>query len=220
MFTVIIVVHEFGHVLMGIIYKWKIDKIILLPFGALTIFHEDLNRLIKEEFLIVIMGPLFQIIFTFLGYYLGFGEVFINYSMAILTFNLLPIFPLDGSKILNILLNKITSFKKSHLLTIYISVLIILICIVKWKFNLILLLIFSFIFLKLFEEYHNHLNIFNRFLLERYSKCFNFRKSKIIKSMDLTKMKRDYKHVFYNGKKYISEHERLSKRFDFNRKVW
>ena len=69
-FSLIILVHEFGHILMGIRYGWKIEKVILLPFGALTIFHEDLNRKIKEEFWIVIMGPLFQIVFTLIIYYI------------------------------------------------------------------------------------------------------------------------------------------------------
>ena len=54
---------------MGVIFKWNIEKVILLPFGALTIFNEDLNRRMFEEFLIVIMGPLFQIIFTYLFYF-------------------------------------------------------------------------------------------------------------------------------------------------------
>ena len=66
-FSLIIIIHEFGHILMGIIYGWKIEKVIILPFGALTIFHENLNRKIKEEFWIVVMGPLFQIVFTFLS---------------------------------------------------------------------------------------------------------------------------------------------------------
>ena len=37
----------------------------MLPFGGVTIFNEDLNRPIYEEFIILIMGPVFQIVFSF-----------------------------------------------------------------------------------------------------------------------------------------------------------
>ena len=73
---------------MGIYFKWKIEKVIILPFGALTIFNVDLNSKIYEEFLICIMGPLFQLIFTFIFYYFTNNDVIFNYSFSILFFNL------------------------------------------------------------------------------------------------------------------------------------
>ena len=77
----------------------------LLPFGALTLFHEKINRPLKEEFIILIMGPIFQLIGTYflcVFYY----PLALEYSLVILGFNLLPIFPLDGSRLVNIILNK------------------------------------------------------------------------------------------------------------------
>ena len=139
-------------------------------------------------------------------------------SLLILIFNLMPIYPLDGSKLLNILLNKIISFKKSHLITIYVSFLTILF-ILKVRFNLILFLIISFVFIKVIKELLMHKNLFNRFLLERFTKNFYFKKGKTIRNMDLKKMKRDYRHTFYNGKRYITEKEILEKRFDFKGKL-
>jgi stage IV sporulation protein FB len=210
-FSLIIIVHECGHILMALIYGWKIEKVLLLPFGALTIFNEDLNRPLKEEFLILIMGPIFQIIFNVFHYN--------DYSNLILFFNLLPIYPLDGSKLLNVILNKFISFKKSHLITVYISFLWILFLIVKWQFNLVFLLIIGFILKKVIYEYQNHENIFNRFLLERYMKDFKFKKIKKIHSLNVQKMHRDDRHLFYDGQKYITERERLRKRFDLTSKM-
>lgn len=202
---------------MAYIFKWRIEKVILLPFGGLTVFEEDINRPLKEEALILLFGPLFQIILT---YFFRYDEVFVNYSKILLIFNLLPIYPLDGSKILNIILNMFLSFKKSHLITMYISFLFIVIVFVKYDFNLFLLLILSFIFIRVILEIKRHNNIFNRFLLERYMKDFHFKKYKVIKGVDVNKMKRDYNHVFYNGKRYVTEREILQKRFDFHRKTW
>ena len=214
MFSLIIIVHEIGHVLMGILFKWKIEKIIILPFGALTIFNEDLNRKLKEEFLIAIMGPMFQILFTFFLYYLGVQNA-VYYSISILCFNLLPIVPLDGSKLLNVFLNKITSFKRSHVFIIMISFLTMFMVIINTDFNLIFILILVFLFMRVFSEIKNHDSLFNRFLLERYLKSYRFKKIKKINSQDVRKMERDYTHLFYDGFKYVSEREVLKKRFDF-----
>lgn len=205
---------------MGILFKWNIEKVILLPFGALTIFNEDLNRSIFEEFLIVIMGPIFQIIFTlFVYYFWNLDEVF-YYSLSILFFNLLPIYPLDGSKLLNLFLNKLISFKRSHMIIIMISVLTIFVLILGSDFNLIFLLILMFLFMRVIKEIKTHESMFNRFLLERYLKKYRFKKIKKIKSLNLNKMRRDYRHLFYDGFKYVSEGEILKKRFDFKGKVW
>ena len=187
----------------------------MLPFGALTVFNEKINRPLFEEFIILIMGPLFQIIGTFL--FFNDPEA-INYSKIILFFNLLPIYPLDGSKLLNIILNKFLSFKKSHLLTMYISLLIIIFIFIKIRFNLILVLIISFILIRVLKELKDHNNIFNRFLLERHLYNFNFKKRKTVKKV--ISMKKDYKHIFKVKNKYYTEKEFLKEMFDFQRKIW
>lgn len=209
---VIIIIHELGHLSAAMYYGWNIEKVIIMPFGGLTLFNEDINKPLKEEFLILIMGPLIQIIFT-----IFFKEniQMLEYSKSILLFNLLPIYPLDGSKILNILLNKLYSFKKSHIITIYISFIIIIFTSLKNKFNLIYMIIMFFLTIKVIEEFKNHNNIFNKFLLERYINNYNFKKYKIIRKP--SQMKRDYRHYIKNGKTHITEREYLKKRFDFHR---
>lgn len=218
-FSLIIMVHEFGHILMGIICAWRIEKVIVLPFGCLTIFHEDLNRSLNEEFLIVIMGPLFQIGFTFLLYCLGFNFDIIYYSLVILIFNLLPIFPLDGSKILNLFFNKVFSYKFSHFFSIIVSIIFIICLVFKSYFNLIFLFIIFFLFMRVISEIKNHDSLFNRFLLERFLKKYHFKKVKKINSLDMRFMMRDFRHVFFDGYGYISEGNLLKKRFDFKGKV-
>ena len=212
LFSVIILVHEFGHLFMALILKWKVENVLLLPFGGVTIFNEDLNRPIIEEFLILICGPLLQVLFV---YFFRYNYILVTYSNILLLFNLLPIYPLDGSKLLNLFLNLFFSFKRSHLFSIYFSFVVIILVFIKYDFSLMLVLIFLFVFFKVLDEFRNHNNIFNRFLLERYTKDFKFKKNKVIKSNDLRKMKRDFKHVFLDGGVYITEKSMLKKRFDF-----
>jgi len=217
-FSIIIIVHELGHILPAIYYKWNIEKVILLPFGALTLFKEKINKPLKEEFIILISGSLIQILFTYILLKINNNPEILNYSKIILFFNLLPIYPLDGSKLLNIILNKITNFKKSHLLTIYISFLTIIFLLFKVEINLIFILIVIFISVKVINEFTNHNNLFNKFLLERYNNNFNFKKRKIIKNVK--QIKRDYKHIIYSNGKYQTERQILRKRFDFKKKIW
>ena len=141
-FSSIIIVHETGHIIGAWLFKWKIDRVILLPFGGITIFNEHIDKPLKQELIIAFLGPLFQVIF-----YLIFknNNVFNNYNIAILLFNLLPIHPLDGSKILNVFFNEFISFKNSHLSTIISSVITLIILFVGIRYNL--LLIFNSFFL-------------------------------------------------------------------------
>lgn len=218
-FSLIIVIHESGHILAALYYKWKIDKVIILPFGGLTIFKETLNRPIYEEFIITVMGPLSQILFYFVyNLIFGYNNLIMNYHYAILLFNILPIYPLDGAKIINLLLCKYISFKMSHLFTILLSIVIIIIALVLsfiYKINFVFFLILFFLIVKIYSELKNHNFIFNKFLFERYIYDFPFNKRKIIRGNRVNKMYRDYKHLFYIDNRYCLEREILQKRFDF-----
>ena len=132
-FMMLILVHELGHILMSLFFKWKIDKIIILPFGGLTKYNEMINRPLIEEFLVSISGILLQLIFyKFIHNYIDY-KYFKFINCFIIIFNLIPIYPLDGSKILNVFFNKITSFKNSILLTVMVSYICIIILSIKNK---------------------------------------------------------------------------------------
>ena len=211
--TLITFIHELGHLSAAFYYKWNIEKVLLLPFGALSIFKEDINRPLKEEFIILILGPLFQIVFVNLYLHFNYSENIEEINNMLLIFNLLPIFPLDGSKLINIILNKVTSFKKSHILTLYLSFLFIFIIVFKTNFNLVVFITLVFTFFKVMEEYIKRHQIFNRFLLERYMGKYKFKKEIIINNIN--DMKRDHRHLFREKNTYITEKEKLKKRFDF-----
>lgn len=208
-FSSIIIVHELGHIIGAIIFKWKIDRVILLPFGGITIFQENIDKSLKEEFIIAILGPLLQLVFYFL--YSG-NSIFNQYNLIILLFNLLPIYPLDGSKIVNILFNEFIAFKRSHILTIITSFITLLVVILSIKYNLLLYLILLFIVLEIIKEINKHNYYFNRFLLERYLYNNEYSKNKIIDN--IKKMKKQTKHIFKINNKYFTEREIIRNLFD------
>jgi len=216
MLTSIIFIHEMGHIIGALICRWQIEKVIILPFGGITIFNELVNSSLKKELIIVLFGPLFQCLFYYL---IGRNNmIFTNMHYAVLLFNLLPIYPLDGSKILNIIFNKVFSFKFSNILNIIISYIVIVLIIVVGiinRMNILFLLIIMFLFKKVIEEHTNLGILFNKFLLERHLYNFNFRKKKRIKK--ISEMQKSKEHIFYIAGKYKKEKEILAKRFDNKR---
>ena len=188
-FLFIIVIHELGHITGALIFRWKIDRVNIMPFGAITIFEEKLNRPMIEEFIILIMGPLFQFI-----NYLIFKDItlyFNYYNYGLFIFNMLPIYPLDGYKLFSIILNKYIPYKK----VIRIMLIISLICLTLFiKKDLIYLIILLLLLKGIIGEFKNIDYIYNKFLLERYLYNFRFKKRKNIN--DINNMYRDYYHIF------------------------
>lgn len=223
-FFIIIFVHEIGHVISATYYHWNIKTINFYPFGGLIKFDEQINKPIKEELIIVISGLFMQSLLYFFicilhnFYYISDNLFFAfqKYHYSILLFNLLPIYPLDGIKIINLLFSKIFPYKFSHLLSLIISYIFIVIFIIysfKNSLSMNTLLIISLLISKLIEERKNHKYYFNKFVFERYLYNFNFKSIKIINNNKIKKMYRDKKHVFKVNKDYVTEKNMLKNKF-------
>ncbi len=208
----IISFHELGHILSGLYYKWNIKKIVVLPMGGITIFEVFINTKLKEEFIVTIMGPIFQSLLFLID-----NNKFTYYNTLLLLFNLIPVIPLDGSKLLNIILNKIFSFKRSIYLTNIISIILIIV-LLYFSNNLMTFLIILLLIIKVIDSILNKNIVFNKFLFERYLYNFKFNKRKVVN--DINKMKKDYKHLFYIDKTYILEKDILRKKFDKSDNIW
>ncbi len=220
--SIIILIHEIGHSIMGLYYKWRIDKIKLFPAGGITIFKVDINKPLIEEFLILIAGPIFQLVIIYILNLFIKDSSLLLYSNTLVLFNLLPVIPLDGSKLLNIILNYNTSFSYSYKLTSIISLisLIIMFLIIAYINNLILLTLIIFLIIENIKFIKNKKLVFNKFILERLNNEYNFKKRKLIYSDNLNKMMRDKKHNFYLENSWKTEREIIRKKFDFYRTLW
>lgn len=221
----IIIFHELGHLMAASHYRYNINKIHLYPFGGYIEFNDKINRSLFEEFIVLISGPLTQIFFfliVVMCYHLNIFNtytynLFINYHYSLLIFNLLPIYPLDGSKLVSILLCKIISFKRAHLMMLGISYIFLICTLLLSKYitlNVNIYLLLALILSKLIMESKNHSNIFNKFLLERYLYNFPFKKVKILINKKLSCMMRDKKHLFVIDDVEITEREMLRRRYN------
>lgn len=196
-FMSFISIHEMGHIVCALFYRWNIEKIILLPFGGITIFHEKINRPLKEECIIALGGITFQTLFYVVLTFFIKDEMISLIHYSILLFNILPIYPLDGAKLFNIACNVIFSYKKSHIYTLFISIIALSLFIGFSYQNLLLVLVSLFLFIGILREWRSHTFLYHKFLLERYLYSFPFTKVKEIKGIHPEKMKRDHKHFFW-----------------------
>lgn len=221
--TLLIIIHEMGHITISQLFKWKIEEVKILPLGAITIFKEDINKPLKEEFLILFAGPCIQLMFFFLTKDLIDEPKYIFYNYLILGLNLLPIIPLDGSKLIWIITSYILPYKMSISIVSTISIITMflgIIFLVLNPFNFMLWLLLFFICIENLKFNNTKELLFERFVWERYNKKYFFTKKSIIYSGNINKMKRDKTHLFYNKNRWLSEKEILSKRFDLKRKIW
>lgn len=207
---------------MSKIFNWKIVKITLYIFGGCCFFDEKQNKPLKEELLILLAGPIFQIIYFLIMRFLNQNNllsirnylILKNYHYTLLSFNLLPIYPLDGGKLLNIITNYLFPLKKSNKIVIYISYILVFLIFFKYhSLNYILMEIFLFTEITNFLK--NQYFLYNKFLLERYLYKYNFKKSTIID--DENKMYKERKHLLHLKNKYYTEEEYLNNRFNFRR---
>lgn len=129
------VIHELGHILTGIILKMKVDNLEIMPCGVTVSFKEnvdDLNFKINRGNLfglkmifVSIAGPLVSLILAIVYTYID--PIYITKQEAvfsnilILIFNLLPIYPLDGGRIINEVLHILCGNKESKVITNMIS---------------------------------------------------------------------------------------------------
>lgn len=164
------------------------------------------------------MGPITQIvIFLLLVLFiknLSICDLFIKYNFSILLFNLIPIYPLDGGRILNLFLNTRFSFLKSFHFSIFFSCFFLFILIgLSIHFHLLLnfISILCFLSFLIYKEYRNRKYYFNKFKLERFLNQYSFSKTKKIEKEK--QMMRDKKHIFLYRNHYITEKEYLKKVF-------
>jgi stage IV sporulation protein FB len=176
----IIFVHEMGHAAAAALFSWRIKRIALLPFGGVAEMDEHGNRPLKEEIIVIISGPIQHIWMmgaALLFYHLSWMpeeifQLFIQFNLMILIFNLLPVWPLDGGKLIFLWMSLYRAFPDAHRKTLLISAAGIvgftIFTLLTSPVNLNIWVVLAFLLFSLYHEWKQSRFVFIRFLLERY----------------------------------------------------
>ncbi len=201
--------HEMGHAIVGTLLKWKVKKITFYPYGGLTLFETKENRSINKEILIILAGPLFQIITYIILHHFFAYDYIRSYHLTILTFNLLPILSLDGGRLLNLIFDKFFNYLKSFYLTLGISIITIIMLIFFCLFNyhnFNLFLMSLFLVFKIIKSLKDIKYYYKKFLLERYLYDFKYKKRSISKDIYNLYKERNHYIEFQDEKEYLNKY--------------
>ncbi len=185
---IVVLLHEYAHYFVAKMLGYKLKNICLLPYGAqLNLSKSIFNS--KDEILIAIAGPLINFILAIFCIALWwlfpvtyvYTEMFVEANLIIAIFNLLPLVPLDGSRVLLAVLNRfgkrVVGYKILNILNIVVSISLFCFFLISlfYSMNLSLGIIAIFIFMGAFEKNESY----------QYSSLFAYSKAEFLQKSAL-----------------------------------
>ncbi len=158
-------IHESAHILVAILLGYKLQCVRVYPFGlAAQIQYMGFGDT-RKECLIVLAGPLMHVSLLPLLLLLFMRMSWISESFyvylctmnkAFFLFNILPIYPLDGGRILQCILHSIFSYKLAQKLMLIMSGVFLTWCLYVRIFQgLSSYILVCFIYLQIWLGFHN-----------------------------------------------------------------
>ena len=138
MIYIMVTLHEYGHILMARARGIETGDISLNMLGGIAYIKidnsNDINN--RDEILVALAGPavnlvfllvtiIFLVIFMMAGFSnlpdMGFPIEFLVINIVLLSFNMLPIFPLDGGRVLRGCLGGLLGRRRGTVIVIFIG---------------------------------------------------------------------------------------------------
>lgn len=213
----IIIIHELGHFFFFRLFKIDVLKIVIYPFGGITYINKKIHERIYKTIFCSLGGLLFQLVLFLIFSFLFSCELinsttfllFKTYNKALFIFNLLPIIPLDGSKIYFSFLTKFFSYKLSYSLMLILNLFfLILFSLYNFIFKINDLILISFLVFEYLKEIKNYKYILNKFYLERVLNK-HYYNAIVNNCSSINKFRLDKYYYIKDNNKYINEKDYL-----------
>jgi len=129
---VIVLIHELGHVAAARSFGWKVIRVQLLPFGGVAETEDGGRSSALQETVVALAGPLQNGWMALLALAMGglgwweaeWSDYFLKANLMIGAFNLLPVLPLDGGKVMQALVSRWLPYYRTLLLVSLVSLLL------------------------------------------------------------------------------------------------
>lgn len=137
----ILTIHEVSHILFAYLFHYQVECVRIYPFGLAAQIPDVGKGHIVQEMVILAAGPLshlcipyvFKIFVSLQWISLPYYEYLCSISTAMMIFNLVPIYPLDGGRIMQSILHCIFRYQRANLITYLFSYLVLAILFLSGK---------------------------------------------------------------------------------------
>lgn len=210
----IVLIHELGHVAVAREVGWRVTEVQLLPFGGVATIDEEESSDPLDEIVVALAGPFMNVAMIFVSFLFWWCDLwttewtsfFMKSNLMIAGFNLLPIWPLDGGRIVQALLFYKLPYRKACLISMGTSCLLAASMfgtgLMLWQFNLVAIAVYLVVIN--IQGYIRFPYQFMRFLIGKYIQEGKDApvQSVMIESRSSTmqaaqKMYKGYAHLFY-----------------------
>ncbi|GAB7054940.1 MULTISPECIES: M50 family metallopeptidase [Paenibacillus] len=140
----IVFIHEMGHVVAAKSFGWRVKEVQLLPFGGVAVVEEPGGVPAVQDLVVALAGPLqnlwmmlVAVVLTAYGLLPAeWGAYFVKANLLIALFNLLPVLPLDGGKVMQTLVGLWLPYQKTLQVAAVASLLLSVLLIAASAFHL------------------------------------------------------------------------------------
>lgn len=171
-----VVIHEMAHSRMAELRGYRLRRIVLMPYGAVLKGGENFPK--KDSVLIALAGPLVNLIIALLltALWWLFPDCY-NYTsdlmwanLSVALFNIIPVFPLDGARVILAMADKkAVTLRRLRTTGIILAVILAVLMVVSifYKFNISLGVMAVFIMHGALsgtdKELYSHIMTFDKF---------------------------------------------------------
>lgn len=181
-------IHEIGHVLMSKIFKCHLKKFTMSIFGFSAEISDVEYLKFYQQILIYLAGPLTYFVSFFFLFIFKENEIinlyqyqkYMESNLTLALFNLIPLYPLDGGRIIDAIYKKYFPVRESILyrkIWSIISLIPVILILVKERQIILLIIIVGFSFMNLLATKYEYLSYLEKrlFMNIKFSKKYSFK---------------------------------------------
>ncbi|USG64127.1 M50 family metallopeptidase [Brevibacillus ruminantium] len=186
---IIVCIHELGHVAVARELGWTVTEVQLLPFGGVATMEEAYATDPLDEIVVALAGPFLNVLmmaFSWFCWYTGFwteewAVFFLKSNLIIAGFNLLPIWPLDGGRIVQAVLCWYLPYRSAAVSSLATSTLLaaLMLGVASLSLHLNIALVALYLLAINIETFLRFPYQFIRFLMEKYRRHHHGEKQEV-----------------------------------------